>query len=577
MAVSGLQCLASCLLLLLLLVAGVVRSASLRRQLQSPAAGDAHCPNQETRPYFHGMINLPKKFAPNKVSFRSCVSHVNETVIADIPGPGSIQKFWLVTGMGAVKVRPNRCVFTRDAMMMVLRIYFDGETTPSIEAPLGPMFGFHHDLLDEWGNTLTGYGADNSLFKVTENGALTLLAPMPFANGCKITLQDETPDNAVKMRIWSQISYYQFDPRCPMPETKRLHAIYRKEFRDVQSLPGFSNSKPHKYRRSMHLAHGQGKGYLLGATMGFTVKDFSDQWFHNGAELIILDHSTNPRVLKGTGGEDFFCTSCWFNKHHNFPDWGFMYGENHKFFSAYRWFISDFQLPFESEFAFQYGANRDEIGAVVYWYQEGPAMPVQKHIPWPMRDEEIPIPQDYFLPAPTGGVPYWNFTCEFLLSRWSHHRTPHPKLSYEDTTLIAPMFGFISIGEYYFTYHTNEGYPVNVYAWGRAEVQSAIAQEVTMHITVDDPALLWLNNQVVFNNSEVLDGFHTFQVSTSLQAGSNELIVKLANTENVNTRAWVLGLNIYYGDDRQTAQAKVKDLQYFQQRAVVKGIDGACE
>ncbi|RYY88815.1 DUF2961 domain-containing protein [archaeon] len=33
---------------------------------------------------------------------------------------------------------------------MVLRVYFDGETVPSVRVPLGPMFGIFHDIGDKY-------------------------------------------------------------------------------------------------------------------------------------------------------------------------------------------------------------------------------------------------------------------------------------------------------------------------------------------------------------------------------------------------------------------------------------------
>lgn len=161
------------------------------------------CPNREVQKEFYNMLTLPTVGAPNKISFRSCISRTNETVLADIEGPGCVKQFWLVTGMGN-EGRPARCVFTKDSLMMVLRVYYDDETKPSIEAPLGAFFGIYHDRGDQWGNTAEGYGADNALFKISENGAYTWMAPMPFAKRIRITLINENQED-VKMRVWSQV------------------------------------------------------------------------------------------------------------------------------------------------------------------------------------------------------------------------------------------------------------------------------------------------------------------------------------------------------------------------------------
>ena len=108
------------------------------------------CNDEKTIMDFHNILKLPMDFTPNKISFRTCVSHTEETVIADIHGSGSIRMLWLVTGLGARSGRPSHCVLSKDALMMVVRIYFDGSNIPSVETPLGPLFGFHHDTKEYW-------------------------------------------------------------------------------------------------------------------------------------------------------------------------------------------------------------------------------------------------------------------------------------------------------------------------------------------------------------------------------------------------------------------------------------------
>ncbi|KAL6070061.1 hypothetical protein QOT17_007119 [Balamuthia mandrillaris] len=515
---------------------------------------------------FHNMLLLPGEFVSNKISFRSCVSHDSETVVADIHGPGCIRLLWMVTGMGNRKARPKACVYTRDALMMVLRVYFDGSTTPSIEAPLGSLFGIHHENEDRWGNLDDGYGADNILFKVSQNGALSLLAPMPFANGCRITLQDENPDMSVKMRMWVQVSYYQYPtvtPTNPMPETLRLRALYRRQDR----AHDYRHAYKHNFKRSYHVGHAIGSGYVLGFTMGLSRKDEGDHWFHNGGELIILDHTTNPRVIKGTGGEDFFGTSCQFSKHHNFPDWGFMYGNNSVQFSAYRFFVSDFQIRFRSEFSFEYGANKDVVETVLFWYQDQTEhsplseddVSVEKLPPVWQRLEpvnnSIPPPSLVKKP-PTGAVSIWRFTSPFSLEQWIKIRNvssatlpSQEGLKYE--LEIEPTFGFVSIGEHFFTYTTNEGYPVNIVVYGQAILESAQNKEVTFVITHDDPFELFLNGQLIHRQLESTFAFQSYSISVSLKQGANTLHCTSSNTENVNTRAWVFGLVVLEDVEQQ--------------------------
>jgi len=41
----------------------------------------------------------------------------------------------------------------------------------------------------------------------------------------------------------------------------------------------------HEYKRSYHVGHARGSGYLLGANIAINIRDTSDFWFHNGADV----------------------------------------------------------------------------------------------------------------------------------------------------------------------------------------------------------------------------------------------------------------------------------------------------
>lgn len=529
---------------------------------------EGECPSRETQSTYFGLLNLPKEYISHKVSFRSCIHHHNETAIADIHGPGAVTQFWMVTGIGQRRQRPKMCVWTNDAMTLMLRIYVDGEKTPRVEVPLGPMFGIHHDVGDNWGNS-NPYGADNNLYKVSENGAFTFVAPIPFSKGCRITLQDESPDLTLRMRIWAQVNYNAYDPRCPMPETMRLNAAYRIQDRAKEYV--VPEGRPELYKRAYVVGHGQGKGYLLGATFGFMIEDKYDWWFHNSGELIVLDPLTNPRVMKGTGGEDFFLTSCWFHEHHNYPDWGFQSGDNQNKFSAYRWFIGDVKVPFRSSFLFMYGQNRNFVASTMYWYQEGEALPVNKAYPLSQRTRQDPIDPSLRVDPPTGPIRYWNFTPMHKMTHWGHSHFDVP-VHFDEWTFIKPSFGIVTVGEYFFKYGAgNEGYPADVFIWARAFYDSPKEQNVRLMITHDDPLEVYLNDFLVYNFSlSELPGMHSFDVITTLDEGQNSFVVKVGNGENNNARAMLFGLNLFF------EESEMKPQRYFQEEGKIVNTDFAC-
>jgi hypothetical protein len=398
-------------------------------------------------------------------------------------------------------------VFIEDSLKMILRVYVDGSAVPQVEAPLGPMFGFYFANDDKWGSP---YGADNSLFQVSENGAMTLLAPMPFKNGIRISLSWLDPN--VKMRVWTQTSYFQFTPECPLTDPYRFWARFRTEDRQQEES------------RLYHVGHTMGRGHLLGFTFGLEHRDMHDSWFHNGADMIILDHYTNPRVMKGTGGEDFFGTSCWFHEHHNFPEWGFISGNEQKF-SSYRFFLDAFRLPFSSSFSFDYGANHDIVSSVMYWYQDSDHKPlVMSHL--------HPHVDSWTVSSPFS----WNDNLNATLSEF-----PPPFSGVN----ISALFGFISIGQYYFRYPTNEGYPVNVAVYARSDFEVSEPIPLLLKVTHDDPISLWLNGHLIYHALNPTFTHHTHTVhipKDQLMSGFNALHAVITNLENMNTRAWVIGV-----------------------------------
>ena len=61
-------------------------------------------------------------------------------------------------------------------------MYWDGETTPSVEAPIGDFFGLGNGIYYRWESLMLSAGADK---------ALNSYFPMPYAKHARITITDE--------------------------------------------------------------------------------------------------------------------------------------------------------------------------------------------------------------------------------------------------------------------------------------------------------------------------------------------------------------------------------------------------
>jgi hypothetical protein len=124
--------------------------------------------------------------------------------VAEINGSGAIQHIWMTpTGMWR---------------HLILRMYWDGEETPSVEAPAGDFFACG------WGE----YGQISSpAICVNPHSGLNCYWEMPFRKSCKITLQDIGDEDVTV--------YYQID--YTLTDVPADAAYFHAQFRRVNPLP----------------------------------------------------------------------------------------------------------------------------------------------------------------------------------------------------------------------------------------------------------------------------------------------------------------------------------------------------
>src|SRR6188768_671640 len=109
--------------------------------------------------------------------------------MAEITGPGAIQQIWMTP--------------TGNWRFSILRFYWDGETEPSVEVPVGDFFA------SGWGR----YAQVSSLpVTVNPGSAFNCYWVMPFRKSARITLEnieDPDPDSPTKggMKLYYQVNY----------------------------------------------------------------------------------------------------------------------------------------------------------------------------------------------------------------------------------------------------------------------------------------------------------------------------------------------------------------------------------
>ncbi len=281
------------------------------------------------------------------------------TTLADIPGPGAITHMWFT-------IASNEAYHLKK---LVLRMYWDGETTPSVEAPIGDFFGLGLGDYVEW---------HAMPLNVAPLRSLNSYWYMPFARSARVTITHEgsQPVNAF---------YYNLDLRrfrAMPPNAAFFHAQYRQASPNKGgTTPWNSNADANSLKNpngenNYVMLEAAGRGHFVGVT--HSVLQNQDFWWGEGDEMIFLDGSPTPQIV-GTGSEDYYTGSWDFQKPFSYPYAGAPLVGVERAGSrsfAYRFHIED-PIPFEKSIrvTMEHGhANHraDNWFTVAYWYQTEP-------------------------------------------------------------------------------------------------------------------------------------------------------------------------------------------------------------
>jgi hypothetical protein len=282
-------------------------------------------------------------------------------VILDATGPGVITHMWFTfLGPGRQPWAPEGSANHQE---LLLRIFYDGQEKPGVEAPLGEFFA-------------NCFGARREVISVPvvveDADSYNCFWRMPFRRSVRVELVNQSPKRL-------SLLYYNLDwiklkslPR----DTPYFYAQYRQEYPAEQG---------HDYV----LLETQGKGHYVGTVMA--VRTRSPMWFGEGDERVYIDGEAKPSI-QGTGTEDYFLsawglqtTSTPYFGTPYFDQWGVVGGHT----AAYRWHVHD-PIVFQKSIrvaiehwgwispdenakgeTHSWNERQDDYSSVAFWYQTG--------------------------------------------------------------------------------------------------------------------------------------------------------------------------------------------------------------
>jgi hypothetical protein len=305
--------------------------------------------------------------------------------VTEIKGAGTILRIWMTI------IQPIPGMPTNFNHYLVLRFYWDGEETPSVEVPFGDFFGV------PWGK-YTHYIAEPLS---CTSGGYNCRFPMPFERGCRIEVINQAAEPCPA--LFFQVQYLELDEQ---PAPLRFHAQWRRENPTRYRVPyQVLNAKGAGHFVGMHLFM-QKSGWWLdpvamvgriketGSPMSAIFPEAMGMGMLEGWESIYVDGEEAPSV-PGTGNEDYFNSGFYFSKGpYSAPHWGCtVRSYRNSRCAAYRFHITD-PIPFKQSIVvdIDHGyTNQVETNysSVAYWYQTEPhgAFPVL-----PPVAERLPIP-----------------------------------------------------------------------------------------------------------------------------------------------------------------------------------------
>jgi hypothetical protein len=281
--------------------------------------------------------------------------------MAVIEGPGALQHIWMTP--------------TGNWRFSILRIYWDDETEPSIECPVGDFFGMGWNQYSH---------LVSSAICVNPGSAFNCYWVMPFRRKCRITMQNVNDKDP--MTLYYQVDYTLTEVPA---DAGYFHVQFRRENPNETSVYTINDGI-------------KGKGQFVGVYLAWGVNN--NGWWGEGEIKFYMDGDSKFPTICGTGTEDYFCGSYNFDREGKYTEFCTPYSglvqvikpdgayKSQQRFGLYRWHIMD-PIRFESDLKItiqdlgwrqggRYLKQQSDISSACFWYQTEPHAKFPKLPDW---------------------------------------------------------------------------------------------------------------------------------------------------------------------------------------------------
>ncbi len=288
-----------------------------------------------------GLIQYSSEDTTGGNSDRRPIAPGETLTLVDHEGAGVIRRWWIT-------IAPRNSVEIH--RKLIVRCYWDGEESPSVEVPVADFFGMG---FGEWKDYI-------SLPLNMTSGGYNAYWPMPFRNLARIEVENTGTAPVESF-------YYNIDIRTyeELPED----ALYfHAQFRKTRTRPG----------RPVTILETTGRGHYVGTLVSMQPERGHHLGYLEGDEFIYVDGEEAPSIA-GTGTEDYFSSGWYYiTGEYSAPYHGItIKDEERGRVNTYRWHIED-PIPFTESFKFllEHGGGNDmpgvEYASVAFWYQTHP-------------------------------------------------------------------------------------------------------------------------------------------------------------------------------------------------------------